>query len=259
MSRNDCPRCEGRLEHAQRDGLPTRTCSECEGTWVDVLDLETLTRRSASADELIRLFTALAVQELPESRLACPGCAQPLLLGRYGGVEVDACRRCRGLYLDRYELAGVLDRRTTRPCPKCEAPMRFEDLEDVPANACPGCGGLWLDVPVLEHVLAPSRAVEAVRDALIRTLASVTGDGVRATTHPCPTCRGTLSARDHRGIEVDLCFGCRGVFLDRGELQQVAALDASPPERAVAALRAGGGRAIETLVSAVRRLVSPGD
>jgi Zn-finger nucleic acid-binding protein len=37
----------------------------------------------------------------------------------------------------------------------------------------------------------------------------------------CPTCDVTLSISSREGIEIDFCPQCRGVWLDRGELDKV--------------------------------------
>jgi Zn-finger nucleic acid-binding protein len=38
----------------------------------------------------------------------------------------------------------------------------------------------------------------------------------------CPTCEGVeLKMSDRRGIEIDYCPKCRGVWLDRGELDKI--------------------------------------
>lgn len=45
----------------------------------------------------------------------------------------------------------------------------------------------------------------------------------------CPKCHETLNMTDRQGIEIDYCPRCRGVWLDRGELDKIiersAALD----------------------------------
>jgi Zn-finger nucleic acid-binding protein len=46
---------------------------------------------------------------------------------------------------------------------------------------------------------------------------------------PCPKCRGQFVELDRNGIKIDVCQECRGVFLDRGELDQIIAAE----ERAV--------------------------
>ena len=37
----------------------------------------------------------------------------------------------------------------------------------------------------------------------------------------CPHCESDLRAYDRHGVEIDLCPGCRGVWLDRGELDKI--------------------------------------
>jgi hypothetical protein len=55
----------------------------------------------------------------------------------------------------------------------------------------------------------------------------------------CPTCPDTtLVMADRQGIEIDYCPSCRGVWLDRGELDKIiertVALSAPAPTPAVA-------------------------
>jgi Zn-finger nucleic acid-binding protein len=37
----------------------------------------------------------------------------------------------------------------------------------------------------------------------------------------CPTCNVTLQMTERQGIEIDYCPQCRGVWLDRGELDKI--------------------------------------
>lgn len=37
----------------------------------------------------------------------------------------------------------------------------------------------------------------------------------------CPVCRVDLVMSDRQGIEIDYCPKCRGVWLDRGELDKI--------------------------------------
>ena len=37
----------------------------------------------------------------------------------------------------------------------------------------------------------------------------------------CPSCSTTLVMADRQGIEIDYCPDCRGVWLDRGELDKI--------------------------------------
>jgi uncharacterized protein len=53
----------------------------------------------------------------------------------------------------------------------------------------------------------------------------------------CPVCRVPLSMSDRQGIEIDFCPQCRGVWLDRGELDKIierSVAPSSPPPRQAA-------------------------
>jgi hypothetical protein len=43
----------------------------------------------------------------------------------------------------------------------------------------------------------------------------------------CPKCGDTLKARSFQKIEIDQCGGCGGIWLDAGELEQVAEKDSA--------------------------------
>ena len=57
----------------------------------------------------------------------------------------------------------------------------------------------------------------------------------------CPTCNVVFQMTERQGIEIDYCATCRGVWLDRGELDRII-------ERAVLERRSGnlGGRKNES-------------
>ena len=51
----------------------------------------------------------------------------------------------------------------------------------------------------------------------------------------CPVDGATLDMSERQGIEIDYCPGCRGVWLDRGELDKILERSASEFDPAVAA------------------------
>ena len=44
----------------------------------------------------------------------------------------------------------------------------------------------------------------------------------------CPVCQVPLTMSDRQGIEIDYCPQCRGVWLDRGELDKIIERSAPP-------------------------------
>lgn len=43
----------------------------------------------------------------------------------------------------------------------------------------------------------------------------------------CPACQETLTMSERQGVEIDFCPKCRGVWLDRGELDKILEREAS--------------------------------
>ena len=58
----------------------------------------------------------------------------------------------------------------------------------------------------------------------------------RTTRMACPVCRTDLAMSERQGIEIDYCPSCRGVWLDRGELDKIIerTAPAAPPPVAAA-------------------------
>ncbi|WP_281506341.1 zf-TFIIB domain-containing protein [Amycolatopsis sp. FBCC-B4732] len=43
----------------------------------------------------------------------------------------------------------------------------------------------------------------------------------------CPKCQNQMRTVDKNGIHIDQCDGCRGIFLDRGELEAIVGAESS--------------------------------
>ena len=54
------------------------------------------------------------------------------------------------------------------------------------------------------------------------------------TTLTCPKCHGEMRSYERSGVHVDQCAECRGIFLDRGELERLVDAENSWADRAVA-------------------------
>ncbi len=46
----------------------------------------------------------------------------------------------------------------------------------------------------------------------------------------CPVCGDKLRAIERSGVEVDICPGCKGIWLDRGELDKLISLESGASE-----------------------------
>ena len=47
----------------------------------------------------------------------------------------------------------------------------------------------------------------------------------------CPKCQSPMRSYERSGVTVDQCTGCRGVFLDRGELERLVDAEGTYYER----------------------------
>lgn len=47
----------------------------------------------------------------------------------------------------------------------------------------------------------------------------------------CPKCQGAMRQYERSGITVDQCTECRGIFLDRGELERLVDAEGAHYER----------------------------
>ena len=71
----------------------------------------------------------------------------------------------------------------------------------------------------------------------------------------CPVCHTRLSMSDRSGVEIDFCPSCRGVWLDRGELDKIIERSTAPvaldkePQRG--SDRRGGGSGFMGMASSL--------
>lgn len=75
-------------------------------------------------------------------------------------------------------------------------------------------------------------------------MAETAAGGAEARGHGllCPICRIDLVMSDRQGIEIDYCPKCRGVWLDRGELDKIIERSTASDPRATAPGAATQGR-----------------
>lgn len=141
-------------------------------------------------------------------RLACPACLGVALekASAGQGVEIDHCRRCGGTWILRDQASRL------RAVPAAALRATLTRAGDA-AFACHAC-----------H--AP----------MDRGAASCLSCGWRNSLE-CPECGRAMRRQTERAVTVDVCRGCRGVWLDHDEL---ASLWAAAAAGAVAHSRFAG-------------------
>ena len=98
--------------------------------------------------------------------VACPVCEKNMHIIYFFEIEIDYCKLCGGLWLDRGEMEKVLEhqeipQRLTKPlaydlsqrkveegkrqCPRCRDTMRVMSFKEVNVDLCMRCQGIWLD------------------------------------------------------------------------------------------------------------------
>jgi Zn-finger nucleic acid-binding protein len=108
-------------------------------------------------------------------------------------------------------------------CLKCTSVLDKTRIDEIEVDNCPACGGLWLDHGEIERL---SRKMASELDRLRRVLGGRSGPpGVPSDVQgSCPACQGEVKEVALGNIRIDFCTRCRGLFLDRGEID--AAIDA---------------------------------
>jgi Zn-finger nucleic acid-binding protein len=125
--------------------------------------------------------------------------------------------------------------------------MRKGNKDGVLVDLCANCGGLWLDageLEALERKQAKDRG-ELVKQA--RKELAAEAQQVLTVVGMCPKCQAArLRQIVRRGVELDYCPHCEGLFFDDRELERVmkAAKDEAPAgflESVLAFFRKPGG------------------
>lgn len=61
------------------------------------------------------------------------------------------------------------------------------------------------------------------KELLEKMKAKIEGENAKSLDLKCPKCDGTLYEADYDDVKIDVCNKCTGVWLDPGELAQIAA------------------------------------
>lgn len=105
-------------------------------------------------------------------------------------------------------------------CPTCRLPMHRLEFYGTEVDECRFCAGLWVDPGEAERLaslkIIPRRVLNPIP---LDDRRQVAGEGERQ----CPRCGRLLEVLEVRGIRLDACLSCRGMWLDRGEFRRLVA------------------------------------
>jgi Zn-finger nucleic acid-binding protein len=107
-----CPACKNQELESSSDSktsLELDSCPNCLGIWFDAGELQTFYKSS----ELLQRFAPVGggslhhTYEISASARRCPRCRKGMERPLVGGISVDVCRACRGIWFDDGELQKV--------------------------------------------------------------------------------------------------------------------------------------------------------
>lgn len=124
-------------------------------------------------------------------------------------------------------------------CPFCEQrrPLqvfpRYEAISHDPLRFCPACYGFWAqgdalvngaadgddEHPALHAALAPRRCRACL--GFLDDSEACRKCGQRLPLLRCPSCGEQMQRTRQKGIAVDMCAPCRGIWFDVGELGRI--------------------------------------
>lgn len=100
-------------------------------------------------------------------------------------------------------------------CPACGERMHPSSYFGIEIDECYACHGLWFDHQELEQI----SKLKNIPPRLLMTREPVVPPQLRPEgTRPCPRCAKNLTTTPVKGVHIDICSDCKGVFLDQGEL-----------------------------------------
>jgi hypothetical protein len=106
-------------------------------------------------------------------------------------------------------------------CPVCKNPMVVLELDQIEIDHCLHCGGIWLDAGELELLLETEEDRTRLKNLLIEV------DSVKEKKYPCPICSKKMNkvfVGEEKKILIDQCKRNHGLWLDKGELEEVIEL-----------------------------------
>jgi len=122
-------------------------------------------------------------------------------------------------------------------CPACGRELQEKKVDDIVVDVCGnGCGGIWFDNYELQRVDEQHEAAgEELLDIEVDNDVKMDYSKIRL----CPRCEGQKMVKHFISvkseIEIDECYKCGGIWLDKGELGNIRKQFTTDEERQNAA------------------------
>lgn len=119
MAKLPCPACQGESLDTITDsgsGLEVDSCPGCLGVWFDAAELAEFYK----SPELQKRLTPVGggsvhhTYEVSAKARRCPRCRKGMDRPLVGGISIDVCRACRGIWFDHGELRKITEIHQTR-------------------------------------------------------------------------------------------------------------------------------------------------
>ncbi|HTS78343.1 MAG TPA: zf-TFIIB domain-containing protein [Bryobacteraceae bacterium] len=153
--------------------------------------------------------------------MTCEHCGAPLRVDPERGMLV--CDYCGSEVIPPAEDEGVVVLDDTQyVCPVCSAKLANASLEHFPMLYCRQCHGMLVAMDDLEALVSALRSHRDRPAAYVEPRNSA--DGGRSLR--CPRCGAAMDNHPYGGagnVNVDSCETCESVWLDKGELREIAA------------------------------------
>ena len=106
----NCPACNNPLIILELNKVEIDHCTNCEGIWLDGVELEILLENLSHKNELLSSF--ITDKNNSEKKIKCPICRKKMekvLCGKDENILIDRCRNHHGLWFDKGELEQLLE------------------------------------------------------------------------------------------------------------------------------------------------------
>lgn len=106
-----CPKTPLDLITDSQSGLELDSCPNCLGVWFDAAELKDF----YTSPELQKRLTPVGggsvhhTYEISAKARVCPRCRKSMERPHVGGIALDVCRHCRGVWFDHGELRKITE------------------------------------------------------------------------------------------------------------------------------------------------------